>query len=206
MTTHVSLERANLNSFIISAPDFHILQHIGSSWSITHIQKLADVLEIPITKLYSHLIGQSKPILPFEINRSSEEEGPSLIGKFRTYPGTYMGFHGTIFSACMGIYYLKNFWCRPTSSRCWPYSPALSWHTTVDDNVEAAPIYRSGGKAENPVRPNQNHDLHMEWEGTRPESHCKQSVLSKAVPGARSLATKTKIKGTWLECITNCKT
>ena len=37
MTINVSLERANLNSFIISAPDFHVWQHIGSNWSTTHI-------------------------------------------------------------------------------------------------------------------------------------------------------------------------
>ena len=55
------------------------------------------MLEIPLTQLYRHLIGQSKPILPFEMIKSSEEEGPSLIGKFLTNPGTYMGFLGMIF-------------------------------------------------------------------------------------------------------------
>ena len=35
---------------------------------------------------------------------------------------------------------------------------------------------------ENPVRPCENHDLHMDWEATRLESCCKQYVLSKAIP------------------------
>ena len=43
MTIYVSLGRANLNSFNIYDPDFHIWQHIGSNWSTTHIQKLADM-------------------------------------------------------------------------------------------------------------------------------------------------------------------
>ena len=33
MTIHVSLERADLNSLNVSAPDFDIWQHIGSNWS-----------------------------------------------------------------------------------------------------------------------------------------------------------------------------
>ena len=77
MTIHVSLKRANLNAFDVSAPDFHVWQHIVSNWSISHIKKLANVLEITITQPYSHLIDQSKPILLFGMNRSLEEEGPS---------------------------------------------------------------------------------------------------------------------------------
>ena len=48
---------------------------------------------------------------------------------------------------------------------------------------------------EKPVRPDENHDLHMEQEATRPESYCKQPVLSKAVPSPGSLATKIQIQG-----------
>ena len=44
-------------------------------------------------------------------------------------------------------------------------------YTIVDDNVEAAPIYRCDGKAGQPiVRPHENHDLHIEWEPTQMES------------------------------------
>ena len=75
MIIYISLKRQNLNLFNVSAPDFHVWQHISSNWSTSHLQELAKVPEIPITQLYSHLISQSKPILPFEMNRSSEEEG-----------------------------------------------------------------------------------------------------------------------------------
>ena len=44
-------------------------------------------------------------------------------------------------------------------------------YTIVDDNVEAAPIYRCDGKAGQPiVRPHENHDLHMEWAPTQMEN------------------------------------
>ena len=109
MIIHVLLERVNLNSLNISAPDTYVCQHIGSNWSTTHLQKLANVLEIPITQLYRYLICQSKPILPSEMSRSLEEEGTSLIGKFLTHQGTCMGFLGMILIASMDIYCFKKF-------------------------------------------------------------------------------------------------
>ena len=62
-------------------------------------------------------------------------------------------------------------------------------HTIVDDDVEAAPIYRCSGKAGQPIiRPNENHELHMKWEPTQAESQQKQQASSKAVPkNTRSL-------------------
>ena len=35
-------------------------------------------------------------------------------------------------------------------------------YTIVDDDVEAAPIYRCDGKAQQPTRAHENHGLHME--------------------------------------------
>ena len=78
--------------------------------------------------------------------------------------------------------------------RSQPYIPVSLQHAIVDDNVEVVPIYRTRGMADKTIRLCENHDLHMEWEATRPESCCKQLVSSKAVPLARSLATKTKIQ------------
>ena len=59
---------------------------------------------------------------------------------------------------------------------------------------------------ENPVIQCENHDLHVEQEAMRPESHCKQSILSKVGLAAGSLATKTKIQEMLLEYMANCKT
>ena len=65
----------------------------------------------------------------------------------------------------------------------------------MDDDVEVAPIYRSGGLIEEPRRPHKDHDLHIEWEATRLESLSKQSALTKGVPITGSLAPKAKIPG-----------
>ena len=43
-------------------------------------------------------------------------------------------------------------------------------YTIVDDDVEAAPIYRCDGKASQPARPHKNHSLHIEHIPTQAES------------------------------------
>ena len=69
------------------------------------------------------------------------------------------------------------------------------WYTIVDDNVEAASIYRCNSKAGQPiVRCHENHVLHMEQEPTQMESQQKQQTQSKAVPTSGSLDTP-KIQG-----------
>ena len=74
---HIILDRTNLNAINILTPDFHILQHFNSNWNTTHMQKLKDMPKVPITQLVKHMIGQSEPVLPFELNNSKDEE-PSL--------------------------------------------------------------------------------------------------------------------------------
>ena len=55
------------------------------------------------------------------------------------------------------------------------------WYTVVDDNVEAAPIYRCDGKAGQPiVRPHENHDLHIVCKPTWMDSWQKQQISSRA--------------------------
>ena len=59
------------------------------------------------------------------------------------------------------------------------------WYTIVDDNVEAAPIYRCDNKAGQPiVRPHKNHDLCIELEPTQMKSQQKQKILSRAIPAS----------------------
>ena len=66
-------------------------------------------------------------------------------------------------------------------------------YTFVDDDVEAAPIYRCDGKASQPIRPHENHGLHIEHIPTWMESQCKQQMQSFVVPAQGSLANMTKI-------------
>ena len=68
-------------------------------------------------------------------------------------------------------------------------------YTIVDDNVEAAPIYRCDGKATWLTRPCENHGLAIECLPTWTESHCKQQLKSFAVPVQGSLGKSPKIQG-----------
>ena len=54
-------------------------------------------------------------------------------------------------------------------------------YTIVDDDVEAAPIYRCYGRAQQPTRPCKNHGLHMEQVATWTESQQKQHAFINAV-------------------------
>ena len=45
---------------ISQLPYFHVWQHFDSNWTTTHMQKLTDVPEVPVTQLYKHMIGQNK--------------------------------------------------------------------------------------------------------------------------------------------------
>ena len=57
------------------------------------------------------------------------------------------------FIVCIGVYCLKSFLCRPAIPMHQPYSLVSSQHAMLDDDVEVAPIYRSGGMVEKSVRP-----------------------------------------------------
>ena len=60
-------------------------------------------------------------------------------------------------------------------------------YTIMDDEVDAAPIYRFDSKARQPiVRPCQNHDMCIEWEPTWIESQQKQQTQAKGVPASGS--------------------
>ena len=122
VTLYVSLDKGNLNAVNISTTDFHIWQHLGSNWTTDHMQKLVDILQIHITQLHKHMIGQSAPVLPFEIN-TDMEEGPFLTWKLLTNPGTYIVTIDMVLLVYIGIYCLKRFWCRSSMLRCQPYFP-----------------------------------------------------------------------------------
>ena len=69
-------------------------------------------------------------------------------------------------------------------------------YTIVDDDVEAAPIYRYDGKAQQPTRPCENQGLHMEDIPTWTESQYKQQMQLLVVPAHGSLVITSKIQGT----------
>ena len=69
-------------------------------------------------------------------------------------------------------------------------------YTIVDDDVEAAPIYRCNGKVLPPTRAHKNHSLAIEHLPTWMESQCKQQPKSLVVPVQGSLENSSRIQGT----------
>ena len=77
---------------------------------------------------------------------------------------------GLCIPAGLGIFCCYFFWCQPARLVCQPLQPATMQYTIVDDDVEAAPIYRCDDKASQPVRPHEDHGLHIEHIPTWMES------------------------------------
>ena len=94
-----------------------------------------------------------------------------------------------------GVFCCYFFWCWPARWVCQPLQPGNTWYTIVDDDVEAAPIYRCAGKALHPTRPHENHGLAIEWLPTWMESKCKQQLKSLVVLASGSLENSSKIQG-----------
>ena len=87
----------------------------SSNWTPPHLQKLADVPEVPVTQLYRNMINASEPIHSFTIK--DNEEDPSLIWTILMHPRTYIGTIGMIFAVCIGVYCFKRLWIRPYTPR-----------------------------------------------------------------------------------------
>ena len=66
----------------------------------------------------------------------------------------------------------------------------------MDDDVEAAPIYRCDGKALQVTRPCENHGLAIEHLPTWTESQCKQQLKTLVVPAQGPLENSSRIQGT----------
>ena len=184
LDVNVSLNMANLHMINISAQHFHIWQHLGSNRSDMQLQHLTAILLIPVHKFYQHLLNSTTPIVPF--NTESSENTNSLWSVF-THLGIYVSALGSIIPVGIGLFCCYFFWCWPARLVCWPLQSGNMQYTTVDDNVEVAPIYRCNGKAPQPTRRCENHGLAIEHLPTWMESHCKQQSKSFAVPVQGSL-------------------
>ena len=59
LNVNISLDMANLQTVNITAPHFHVWQHMGSNHSETQFQHLATIPSIPVHKVYQHLLNSS---------------------------------------------------------------------------------------------------------------------------------------------------
>ena len=123
--------------------------------------------------------------LPFMSTNESIDDTASIWALF-PHTGIYIMVIGSLMPAGLGIFCCHFSWCWPARLGYWPLWSGSMWLNIVDDDVEAAPIYRCDGKAgQSIIRPHKNHDLHMEQEPTWMESWQKQQTQSKAVPASR---------------------
>ena len=150
-------------------------------------------LQFQYTKVYQHLLNSTMPLVPYYTGSSDNTD--SLWSVF-THPGLYVSALESIIPVGIGLFCCYFFWCQPARLACRPLQPGNMWYTIVDDNVEAAPIYRCDGKATQPTRPHENHGLAIEHLPTQMESCCKQQLKSFAVPVQGSLGKSPKIWGT----------
>ena len=176
----------------ISALHVCIWQHLGNNWSDMQLQHLATIPSIPVHKVYQHLLNSTMQLTPFSTEPS--EDTNSLWSVF-THPGIYVSALGSIIPVGIGLFYCYFFWCPPARLVCRPLQPGNMQYTTVDDNVEVAPIYRCDGKATLPTRPHENHGLAIEHLPTWMESHSKLQLKSFAVPIQGLLVNHPKSRG-----------
>ena len=193
---NISLDMANLNIVNISSVDFHTWQYLKDNRNETQLHHLSSISSVPITQLYKHIISAIKLITPFTSPTESTDDTESFW-TLVFHTGVYVTAIGLLIPASLGIFCCYFFWCPPSRLVCWPSQPGSTWYTIVDDDVEAASIYRCDGKARKPTRPHKNHDLHMEWEPAWTESQQKQQMQALGVPVCGSLDNTSKIQGTW---------
>ena len=107
MVMNVSLDIANINAINISMPDFRIWQHFNINRTTPQLQKLTNVPELPVTRLYKHMINTSEPVHLFVFNKDDDKDS-SLIWTNLMHPGTYIGTVHMIFVVCIGVYCLND--------------------------------------------------------------------------------------------------
>ena len=145
-TVNISLNTANLNIINISSLDFRIWQHLQDHWNGTLLHQLVNISSVPIDQLYKQMVNRDGPISPFMSTDVSVEDTVSIWTLF-SHAGIYVTVIGSLIPAGLGIFCCYFFWCWSVRLVCWPLQSGSIWYTIVDDNVEAAPIYRGDSKA-----------------------------------------------------------
>ena len=107
---NISLNMANLQMINISAQDFCIWQHLGNNRSEVQLQHLATIPSIPVHKIYQHLLNNTLPIMPFDMDKESTEHTDSIRTLF-SYPGIYVTAIGSLIPAGLGLFCCYFFWC-----------------------------------------------------------------------------------------------
>ena len=122
LDVNVSLNIANLYMVNILAQDFYIWQHLGNNRSDVQLQHLTTIPSIPVHKIYQHLLNNTLPIMPFDMDEESTEHNDSIWTLF-SHPGIYVTAIESLIPAGLGLFCCCFFWCQPARLMCQPLQP-----------------------------------------------------------------------------------
>ena len=135
LDVNISLNMANLYMIDILAQDFCILKHLGNNGSDVQLLHLTSISLIPVHKIYQHLLNDTLPIMPFDMDKESTEL-TSFIWTLFSHTGIYVTAIGSFIPVGLGLFCCYFFWCQPARLVCQPLQPGNMQYTIVDDNVE----------------------------------------------------------------------
>ena len=106
-----SLNMANLQMINILAQDSHIWQHLESNRSEAQLQHLTTIPSIPVHKIYQHLLNNTLPIMPFNMDKESMEHTDSIWTLFFLHTGMYVTAIRSLIPGGLGFFCCYFFWC-----------------------------------------------------------------------------------------------
>ena len=89
LDVNISLNMANLHMINILAQDFCTWQHLGNNRGDVQLQHLTTIPSIIVHKIYQHLLNNTLPIMPFDVDEESTEHTDSIWTLF-SHPGIYI--------------------------------------------------------------------------------------------------------------------
>ena len=110
LDVNVSINMANLHMINILAQDFCIWQHLGSNKSEAQLQHLTTIPSIPVHKIYQHMLNNTPPIMPFDMNEESTEHIDSIWTLF-SHTEIYVTAIGLLIPVGLGLFCSYVFWC-----------------------------------------------------------------------------------------------
>ena len=110
LDVNVSINMANLHMINILAQNFHIWQHLGSNRSEAQLQHLTTIPSIPVHKIYQHMLNNTPPMMPFDMDEEPTEH-TNLIWTLFSHRGMYIKAIGLLIPAGLGLLCRYFFQC-----------------------------------------------------------------------------------------------
>ena len=92
----------------ISAQDLYIWKHLGNNRSDVQLQHLTTISSISVHKIYQHLLNNTLPIMPFDMDKESTEHTGSIWNLF-SHPGIYITAIGLLIPGGLAYFVATSF-------------------------------------------------------------------------------------------------